>query len=264
MGTWGHLGGGAHAYRLDRSTHGLMFGVDTELTDSVRGGVVLGYTDSSFKGDAQGRVRADGFHALAYADQRWQDWSLRGGLAYSWYSLDTRRSLNFANWGTATSRTHAQASQVFAELAYDIEVGGIGVEPYAGLAYTHLRQHGFSEDNSPVALQALSVNHGLTISTLGIRGSVLLEQGRSGALQATAGLGWRHAMGDIRPTRDLQFATGPTYQIVGVPVARNAMVADLGVEWSTSARSRVSITYSGQIAGRTQDHGLHASVRWVF
>jgi len=52
--------------------------------------------------------------------------------------------------------------------------------------------------------------------------------------------------------------------VVGTPLAKNAMVAELGIEWAASAASRISLTYTGQIAGRTQDHGVQARASWAF
>uniref|UniRef100_UPI003342B8B2 autotransporter domain-containing protein n=1 Tax=Pollutimonas bauzanensis TaxID=658167 RepID=UPI003342B8B2 len=88
--------------------------------------------------------------------------------------------------------------------------------------------------------------------------------GKHGSLQATAGLGWRHAFGDVDASRNLRFATGSAYTVVGTPLAKNAMVAELGIDWAASAASRISLSYTGQIAGRTQDHGVQARASWTF
>ncbi|KAA0911554.1 autotransporter domain-containing protein [Pusillimonas sp. ANT_WB101] len=264
LGSWGQLGGSAHTYALNRSTQGLLFGVDTLLTDTVKAGVAVGYTNSKFKGRSEDSAKADGYHALAYGNAQSGPWSLRGGVGYSWYSVNTRRSLNYADWGTASSRAHAQSTQVFAELAYAQPIAQITLEPYAGLAYTHLHQQGFTEKNSPAGLQASGSSSQVGYSTLGVRALWDMQTTTSGALQAVAGMGWRHALSGGKPSRELRLATGDAYRVSGTPLAQDALVAEVGVAWSNTARSSFSLNYAGQMAGSTRDHGVQVRAGWVF
>ncbi|NYT62114.1 autotransporter domain-containing protein [Alcaligenaceae bacterium] len=264
LGSWGHLGATSDARQLDRSTGGMLFGGDTAMGTNTRAGLAVGFTDSTFKGADASRVNAEGYHLMAYVGSRQGRWALRGGVAQSWYDVDTRRSLGYADWGTASSSAHSQSTQLFAEAGYGIDAGKFKLEPYAGIAQVWLRQAGFTESGSLVGLQARSTNDAVTFTTLGLRSGLTLDQGKYGSLQATAALGWRHAFGDVDASRDLRFATGSAYSVVGTPLAKNAMVAELGVDWMASATSRVNISYVGQIAGRTQDHGVQARASWVF
>lgn len=264
LGSWGQLGATGDTEKLDRSLGGLMFGGDTALGQHSRAGVAAGFTGSTFNGAGDGRVQADGYHLMAYAGSQQGRWSLRGGLTQSWYDIDTRRSLGYADWGTASSSAHAQSTQLFAEAGYGMDAGKVKLEPYAGVAQVWLRQRGFAESGSPVGLQADSTRNAVTFSTLGVRSGLTLDQGKYGSLQATVGLGWRHAFGDVQASRSLRFATGDSYSVAGAPLAKNAMVAELGIDWATSASSRISVSYTGQIAGRTQDHGVQARASWAF
>lgn len=264
LGSWGHLGATGDAEQLDRSTGGMLFGGDTAVGTNTRAGLAVGFTDSTFNGAGSSRVNAEGYHLMAYVGSQQGPWALRGGVAQSWYDVDTRRSLGYADWGTASSSAHSQSTQLFAEAGYGIDAGKFKLEPYAGLAQVWLRQAGFTESGSPVGLQASSTNDAVTFTTLGLRTGLTLDQGKYGSLQATAGLGWRHAFGDVDASRSLRFATGSAYSVVGTPLAKNAMVAELGVDWVANTASRVSISYVGQIAGGTQDHGVQARASWAF
>lgn len=264
IGSWGQLGGRGLAYDLSRSTQGVLFGVDSLLTDTVKAGIAVGYTNSKFKGRAGDSVKADGYHALAYGQTQSGLWSLRGGLGYSWYSVKTRRALNYTDWGTASSQSQAQSALVFAELAYALPVHQATIEPYVGLAYTHLRQQGFAETDSPVGLQSPSSTRHASFSTLGVRGLWDLKTPGSGSLQAVAGMGWRYALSGDKASRELRLETGDAYRVQGTPLAKNALVTELGVEWSRSARSRISLNYTGQMAGSTRDHGVQLRANWVF
>jgi subtilase-type serine protease len=81
---------------------------------------------------------------------------------------------------------------------------------------------------------------------------------------ATAGLGWRHAFGDVAPQSSMRFASGNPYTVTGAPLARNAMVAELGISAAVGQRARLSVSYAGQIAGSTRDHGVQARASWSF
>ncbi|NYT66257.1 autotransporter domain-containing protein [Alcaligenaceae bacterium] len=264
LGSWGHLGATGDAQQLDRSTGGMLFGGDTAVGTNTRVGLAVGFTDSTFRGTSSSRVKAEGYHLMAYIGSQQGHWALRGGVAQSWYDVDARRSLGYADWGTASSSAHSQSTQLFAEAGYGMDVGKFKLEPYAGVAQVWLRQAGFNENGSPVGLQAGSTSDAVTFTTLGLRTGLMLDQGKYGSLQATAGLGWRHAFGDVDASRSLRFATGSAYSVVGTPLAKNAMVAELGVDWVASAASRVNISYVGQIAGGTQDHGVQARASWAF
>ncbi|NGM86656.1 autotransporter domain-containing protein [Parapusillimonas sp. SGNA-6] len=264
LGQWGALSGGAEADRLKRSVGGLVLGGDAAVGRDMRVGVSAGYTAARFDGISDSRAQADGYHLLGYAGMTRGHWAFRAGLGQSWYDVDTRRPMSYASWGTASSHASASSTQLFAEAGYGIDAGRWSIQPYAGVAQVWLRQGGFTERNSPVALQSDSVSSAVTFSTLGVRGSVTFDDGRHGVIRAQGGLGWRHAFGDVKPSRDLRFTSGEAFRVQGAPLARDAMLLELGVDWATSERSNLSFTYTAELGGGSNDQGVQARLAWRF
>jgi len=269
FGNWGRLGASSQARGLDRSLGGVALGGDLSLADSAqrqaRAGLAFAYTNSTLRSDgALGRVHADGYHTMAYAGLTQGPWSLRGGLAQSWYQLDTRRSIEWTAHTSARSKRSAQALQAFVEAGHGFALGGATLEPYAGLAQTWMRESSFDEDNSAFGLRGDSRSDAVAFSTLGLRLGTDMPTGKNGRLKLEVGLGWRHAFGDVTPVRQLRFASGNPFEVVGVPLARNALVTDMSLDWAAGRYTRIGLSYAGQWAGGNRDHGVQASLRWAF
>lgn len=265
LGSWGELGSSGDAGRMTRSTGGILLGGDAGLGDKAWAGLAAGFTGSSFNGTGNSSVRADGYHLMAHAGVRQGAWALRGGLSQSWYELHSRRHMDFASFGKASGTQRTRATQVFAEAGYALPLGSRAVlEPYAGLARTWLHSNGFQETGSPAALGGQVDSFAVTFSTLGARTTMQLPDAGRFAMQATGGVGWRHAFGNRAPTATLQFSSGSAYTVSGAPLARDALVAELGISLRASRNSSVSLSYAGQFAGGTQDHGVQARAMWAF
>lgn len=265
LGSWGELGASNDAGRMTRSTGGIMLGGDARLGDNAWAGMAASFTGSSFSAVGNASTRADGYHLTAYAGLQHAAWALRGGVSQSWYDLRTHRYVGYQNLGKASSSQHSRATQLFAEAGYALQVGSRTVlEPYAGLARMWLRGNDFQESGSAIALGGRANNFSITFSTLGARATMQLPDAGRFGMELTGGLGWRHAFGDRAPTANLQFASGNAYTVSGAPLARNALVAELGISLQASGTSRFSLSYAGQFAGATQDHGVQARAMWAF
>jgi uncharacterized protein with beta-barrel porin domain len=78
-------------------------------------------------------------------------------------------------------------------------------------------------------------------------------------------IGWRHAYGDVRPDMLLAFAgSASAFQVAGVPVDRNALVAEAELDWQASEDLSLGVAYRGQIGSHAQDHALTGNLTWRF
>ena len=94
MGSWSHIDSDGNAARVKGSTGGFLMSADAPVSDAWRLGVMAGYSRSDF--DVQDRASSgdsDNYHLGAYAGGQWGALGLRGGLAYSWHDITTRRSV---------------------------------------------------------------------------------------------------------------------------------------------------------------------------
>lgn len=256
-GSWGRTGSDGNAASLSRSTGGLLVGADAAVFESLRFGVVAGYSHSSF--DVKGRLasgESDNYHLGLYGGGQWGALGLRTGASYTWHDLSTRRGIVAAGLGdTLRADYDAGTAQVFGEVGYRIDVDQIAFEPFAGLAYVVLHSDGFRERGGAAALSGGSDDTSLGYTTLGLRAATTTRLAGMD-LTLRGGLGWRHAFGDVDPKTTLAFAAGNPFSIAGLPIARNAALVEAGLDLGFGPNISLGASYTGQIAEDAQDHAF--------
>lgn len=266
-GSWGRASGDGNAASLSRSTGGLLVGADAAVFESLRLGVVAGFSHSKF--DVNGRLssgESDNYHLGLYGGAQFGALNLRTGLSYTWHDLSTRRSIVSAGLGdTLRADYDAGTAQAFGELGYRIDLGQtalgqVALEPFAGLAYVVLRSDRFSERGTgAAALSGASDDTGLGYTTLGLRAATTT---RLSGMDVTlrGGLGWRHAFGDVDPKTTLAFAGSNPFAIAGLPIARDAALVEAGLDLALGRNVSLGASYAAQLASDTQDHAFKANL----
>jgi outer membrane autotransporter protein len=131
------------------------------------------------------------------------------------------------------------------------------------VAWNQLRTRDFDETGGTAALHGAGSSDDVTSTTLGLRGAWLFGSERApGRLTAT--LGWRHAMGDVKPRQELAFEGGSTFSVTGVPIARDAAVLGLGAEMAITRNTTAGVAYDAQFGGgnRQQSGQLKLAMRF--
>ncbi len=106
-----------------------------------------------------------------------------------------------------------------------------------------------------------STSFDTTYTTLGAHGSYVLPAG----LTAQATLGWRYAFGDVTPMSTLAFQSGGNaFALAGSPIARNALVTELGVNYAIGPSATLGVAYSGQYAGGANENSGKATLTLRF
>lgn len=260
FGSWGDLDGDGNAVHVERSAGGIFAGADGALSDHVRAGIVGGYSRTSLDVDARASSgELEGYHAGLYGAAVWGGLTLRAGSAYSWYDIDTERSVAFAGFSDELDADYsAGLAQVFGELAYLLDGGDASFEPFGRIAYVNLHGKGFDEDGGAAALSADSDTTDMTFTTLGLRMAAAFNLGQS-SVTAQGLLGWRHGFGDITPQSMFALAGSDDFAIAGVPIARDALVMEAGIRAELAQDVVLGINYVGQIGDGVEDHGLRGN-----
>ncbi|PLP60421.1 autotransporter outer membrane beta-barrel domain-containing protein [Mesorhizobium loti] len=259
VGSWGKTEGDGNAASLDRSTGGFLLGADAAISDEWRLGVLAGYSRTSF--DVETRASSgdsDNAHLGIYGGAVLDQVVFRAGAAYSWHNVDTQRHAAFAGFDEKLSAGYdAGTAQMFGEIGYQLQAGGLDLEPFANLAYVNLHTDAFSENGGTGALTSSSSTADATFTTLGMRAETDFALGE---IWATAHglIGWRHVFGDRTPDADFSFAAGNVFAIAGAPLARDAAVLEAGLGVTLSPSARLGVSYSGQFGGGARDHGIRA------
>jgi outer membrane autotransporter protein len=252
---------------LSRDTGGFVVGGD--ITRSLLGGVfrlglVGGYTSDSLT--VNQRLSSGNFESVfggVYGGASFGAIQLRLGALYGTNTTSTTRSIVFPAFADATGSSYGgSTAQAFGELGYrfgfaGFNAAGLGfsrasLEPFIGAAAIHIQQNAFLETGGPSALIGLGRSYDLETTTIGLRA----ETAFAGSLPLTLrGLvGWRHAYGDVAPRALMAFQGGPSsFGISGVPVDRDAIVVEAGLDYKVTDAVTAGVSYSGQYGRRATD-----------
>ncbi|KFC62385.1 putative Outer membrane autotransporter barrel domain protein [Bosea sp. LC85] len=266
FGSWSRHDSDGNAAKLARTMGGFLIGADLPLGTAGRIGLAGGYSNSRLDVNSRlSKAASDSYHLALYGGTQWGHLGLRLGAAQSWHDLDIGRSITFPGFADAvTTGYQARTAQLFGEAGYRVRLGGLTLEPFTNLAYVHLGADGFQERGRSAALTGMSSRFAATFTTLGLHlaSDIVLDGAQTVTVRGT--LGWRHAFGDIDTTAVLAFTSGTPFGIAGLPIARDALVTEAGLDYALASDITLGVSYSGQISRDAQDHGLKGNFTWRF
>ncbi|WP_447987961.1 autotransporter domain-containing protein [Achromobacter spanius] len=255
FGNWSKFDSDGNASSVSQSAGGFFVGGDGAVGNGWRLGGAVGYTGShSSVADAASRTSVDSYTATMFGGRNFPAGPghirFMAGAAYTWHDIDTKRDIAAGSLNQRLkSSYHASSTQVFTELGYKLPLNdATSIEPYAGLAWNQLRTRDFQESGGTAALHGSGATDDVTSTALGLRGAWEFGADRAPG-RLTASLGWRHAMGDVKPKQQLAFDGGSTFSVTGVPIARDAAVVGLGAEVSITRNTTAGVAYDAQFGG---------------
>jgi len=259
FGSWGRTRTDGNAGSIDTSTGGFILGAEATLGHGHKVGIAGGFTSTEVDGRSSSATNESVFGAV-YGSARWGALNARAGASFSVHDIDVTRDITFAGFrDRATSSYDGTTVQAFGELGYRFDMGKVEVEPFVGASVLRLHTDSFSEEGGVAALVGRGRTYDLATTTLGLRAEARL--GVDLPLTVRGMLGWRHAYGDVSPKALMAFSGGaPSFQASGVPVGRDALVAEAGLDWQVSKAVTLGVSYQGQIGNKAQDHALKGSL----
>jgi outer membrane autotransporter protein len=261
VGNWGRTDGNGNAAGLDRSTGGILLGAEATIDERWRFGFAGGYTHTRL--EVKERLSSgdlNSVHGVLYGGASLGALQLRTGVAFSHNDYEIHRRITIASLGDATQASYGGSTlQAFGEVGYRFGFGIAMVEPFIGAAAIRVSADRFAETGGATVLTGSARDLDLGTTTLGVRGEVALGSASPFILRGL--LGWRHAFGDVTPTALLAFRSGGIgFAVAGVPIDRNSLVAEAGVDWRISDQVIVSLNYIGAIGSQAQDHGVKGAI----
>ncbi|WP_313370228.1 autotransporter domain-containing protein [Achromobacter animicus] len=268
FGNWRTQDGNGNTAGTREHMGGVFVGADHAVGGGWRAGAALGYADSRIDTrDRASRADVSSYTALLYGGRSFDAgpgaWKLMLGAGYTWHDISTERTALSqavkleADYGASTT-------QLFTELGYRWDATARAtLEPFVGVAWSDLRTRSFTESGGAAALSGRSTSTTQTMTTLGLRGTQEVDVGTlAGQLRATAG--WRHLFGDVTPTSLLAFEGSQVFTVAGAPIARDAAVLELGADLAVGRATTLGVSYTGQLAKDSREHGAQVNVRWRF
>jgi len=138
------------------------------------------------------------------------------------------------------------------------------IEPFIGGAYVGIHRDGFAETGGVAALRGLARDYDLGALTVGVRGQTAFDFGTGLPLSAHALVGYRRAFGDVVPKALLAFGTGPSFLSAGVPIDRDAVVAEVGLDLRVAPGATLGVAYTGQTGSHAQDQAVKGNFTYRF
>jgi subtilase-type serine protease len=265
FGASGKINSDGNAEAVKRDLGGLIAGFDARF-GNWRGGLAAGYTNSHNNTDDRGGANVETGHIAAYGGWNLGAFNLRGGGAYAFHSIDASRTIAFPGFfDRATAHYEGGTGQVFGEASYALTLGRVALEPFAGAAWVHLRTDAFNEVGGLAALNVAANKFEVGYSTIGARAASMIPLNDNMILVPRVSAAWQHAFDNLTPAAAVAFqSTGTSFTVFGVPIARDGLLSEAGLDLYIGRNAVLGLSYVGQFATQVQDHAAKGKFSWKF
>jgi len=122
-----------------------------------------------------------------------------------------------------------------------------------------------AEHATSTALNVAASSFEVGYSTLGIRAASLIPVGDGMVLIPRATAAWQYAFDSVTPLAALAFQnSGVPFAVAGVPIARDRLLAEAGLDLAIGRNATLGVSYVGQIASNVSDHAAKGRFSWKF
>ena len=266
-GAWADFDSNGNAATADRDLGGFMSGMDAQVSGSWRVGLATGASFSNVDVDARySSADVESYNLAGYAGGMAGAFAVRGGGTWAWSDIDTSRAVVFPGFFERQNASYdADTGQLFGEVAYPTSMGGMAVEPFAGLAYVSVDTDTFKEHGGRLAwLRGRDTDQAVGYTTLGLRAATTMTWGQT-LVTPHISAAWQHAFDDVTPGAAFAFAsTGISFEITGVPLAEDSALIDTGLDFALGPNTTAGVSYSGQFGDGVQDNAVKGRFAWLF
>jgi outer membrane autotransporter protein len=266
FGAWGDFDGNRNAATANRDLGGFVSGMDAQVSGSWRAGLATGASFSNIDVNARSSAAdVDSYYLGGYTGGMAGPLALRGGGTWAWQDIDTSRAVIFPGFYERQKASYdADTGQIFGEVAYPTEMGGIALEPFGGIAYVSIDTDRFREHGGKLASLRGSADQDVGYSTVGLRAASTMQWGAMQVVPHVSGA-WQHAFDDVTPGAALAFAsTGIGFAITGVPLAEDSALIDAGLDFALGPNTTAGVSYSGQFGDGVTDNAVKGRLTWLF
>jgi len=266
-GAWGDFDSDGNAASADRDLGGFISGMDADIGSGWRAGLATGASFSNVDVNARySSADVSTYQLGGYIGGMAGALALRGGGMWAWSEIDTSRAVVFPGFFERQKANYdADTGQLFGEIAYPTQVGGIALEPFGGLAFVSVNTDSFTERGGlEASLRGVNLDQDVGYTSVGLRMASTMMWG---ATQVTPHISaaWLHAFDDVTPGASLAFATtGIGFAIDGVPLAEDSALLDAGLDFAVSDRVSAGVSYTGQFGDGVTDNGVKGRFTWLF
>ncbi|MBU1384141.1 MAG: autotransporter domain-containing protein [Alphaproteobacteria bacterium] len=257
-----------NAASLTQGSTGLMMGADAGF-GAVRLGVAAGASIHDYDSAARaGSAEADSLSLAAYGSGQWGALGLKGAVSGTWHEVETERLGVFPGFAEVlTADYDAETVHAFVEASWRVDMGpATTLEPFVNIARVRTESDGFTEAGGDAALTVQGRVQTANLATVGVGMNHAFDQGDGRTAVLSGRLGWRHARDGTAADGRHAFADSPTpaFTVHGLPITKDAVVAELGLDLDLKDRLSLTVDWSGQLASGLDANALAATLNWRF
>ncbi|MDF1865113.1 MAG: autotransporter domain-containing protein [Saprospiraceae bacterium] len=248
---------------FDSDTYAVSLGIDGDMTDDLRMGVALFYSDTKVDETGTGansNQDIEGYGALLYGTYRPEDFYVNATVGFGFNEYDSRRNaaggVNTANYDGTQFMSRVEVGKVFTDGAWDLS-------PHVGLRFNKVSIDGYTETGPlPTTISRQSLTSLRAVLGVSGRYTHVLEDGAKLIPEAYV--------------RGLQELAGPNDAITGNVVGGGTFIsqsterdkfsyaAGAGLTYEMDDQFSVRFLYDGEFQADYQEHSITAAIRYQF
>ncbi len=266
---WGRAGASFADYNpavvngFESDTYAVSLGLDGDVSDNLRMGVALFYSDTSVDETGAGANSGqdiEGFGGLIYGTYRPEEFYVNATVGLGLNEYDSARNslggINRANYDGAQFMSRVELGKVFTEGAWDLS-------PHVGLRFNYVAIEGYTE-TGPLPTSIASQNITSLRGVLGLSGRYTEKMDDGSKLIPEAYV------------RVLQELADPNSPVTGTVVGGGTFVSQstardnlsyafgAGLTYEMDESTSVRFLYDGEFQENYQEHSLTAAIRFQF
>jgi len=242
---------------FDADSNGIAFGAEAFVSDNAKIGIGYAYT----KTDIDGFMRdtdVDTHTAVLYGEYKPSDWYVNAIASYGW--SDYEENKNVAGVGVKADYD-AETFGLQAMTGYDMNLGGFGVTPEAGLRYVHIKQDAYKD----TADQRVSANDSdILTGVIGARIGKDFAFNNGATLKPEAKIAATYDMLNDDVSSVVTLANGSAYSVKGDALERFGTEIGAGVTAAFNGKFELSVGYEGKFKKDYQDHSVLMNAKFNF
>lgn len=251
----------------DATTGGVAVGGDVQVADPLRVGAAFSYarTNVDAKNNSAGsNLDIDSYQGALYANYTGSPWYVDTTLVYGRHQYDGSRVIGFLG-SRAKGSYEGDQYTAAVEGGYPLAFGKTVVTPNASLAYSLLKQDGYTETGAPGA--NLSVDEQTSTSLRSGLGVKLAHtfQNNTTLITPEARATWYHEFHDAAPDQTARFAAGGSaFTTTAAKPAGDSAVLGVGLTLTSSDQVSVSARYDAELKDGYVGHNGILQMRVAF
>ncbi|WP_310622049.1 autotransporter domain-containing protein [Flexibacterium corallicola] len=266
FGSWAEWDGSSNAAAFSRNTGGFFSGVDGQVAERLRVGLLAGYSYASYDVSRRNSsANTNSLHLGSYGKLQ-ADWAeLQLGAAYSLAFVDAERTVAYGDFyddpdGNYTTSTF----QLFGQVSHSFETPLAKLTPFVGGAFVAQTATSFQENGEEAQLLVSPDTETVYFSNLG--GRVHKEFQISGYTAAlNLGASWQHLFGNnTAKSHSILQSQDYVSTVKGISLSRDTALVAAGLSLELTDNIRASLAYDGLFSENTTDNGLNGAIRIRF